>query len=104
MQSVINYQPGDVIHSGYTSSRSSGVWNKEDWNKAYSDDLKLRMVGTFLYQDENAFTISEQTTQGLNRLVPITCNNFCNLRSRPLRKLSNHDQSAIQVVHLRHIP
>ena len=45
-------------------SVSSGVWNEEDWNKAYSDDLRLRMVGTFLYQEENAITISEQTARG----------------------------------------
>ena len=30
----------------------------------------------FLYQEENASTISEQTVHGLNRLVPSSCNNF----------------------------
>ena len=70
----------------------------------YLDDLRLKMVGTFLYQEENPSTISEQTAPALNRLVPIACYDFCNLRSRPLRKLSNHDQSVIQVARLRHIP
>ena len=61
-------------------------------------------MGTILYEEENAFSISEQIAWGLNRLVPIACNDFLYLRSRPLRKLPNHDQSVIQVAHLRHVP
>ena len=73
---IINYQPGDVIMVASLAEVCSGVWNEEDWNKAYSDDLRLRMAETFLYQEENASTISEQKARGLNRLVLIACNDF----------------------------
>ena len=59
-----------------TSLAEAVAFGMRKTGKAYSDDLRLRMVGTFLYQEENTFTLNEQTTRGINRLVPIACNNF----------------------------
>ena len=73
-RSVINYQPGDVITAATSSAEAAAFGTRK--NKAYLDDLRLRMMGAFLYQEENAFPISEQTARGLNRLVWITCNDF----------------------------
>ena len=42
----------DLVTSLWWLRYSSGVCNEEDWDKVYSDDLRLRMVGTFLYQEE----------------------------------------------------
>ena len=50
---VIVYRPGDIIMVATSLySLSSGIWNNDDWNNVYSDDLRLRMMGAFLYQEE----------------------------------------------------
>ena len=50
-RSVIGYRPGDVIMAA-SNLVGAVTLGTDDGNKAYSDDLRLRMMGAFLYQEE----------------------------------------------------
>ena len=75
---------------GYWSSTMMSLWQLQaaigarKTGIACSDDLRLRMAGAFLYQEENISMISEQTVWGLNRIVLISCNNFLQPELEPL--------------------